>query len=85
MLKNIKTESTASKEMGWSGVKLPKVSVPTFDGKVLSWISVCEQFDATIQGKAGLSITDKLTYLQGALKDGSASFVIEGWTRTFES
>ena len=38
-LKIIKAESAISKEMGLSRVKLPKVSVTTFDGKVLSWKS----------------------------------------------
>ena len=37
LLKNIKNMSTASKEKGLSGAKLPQVSVPTFDGKVLNW------------------------------------------------
>ena len=68
MLKNIKT--------------VPKVSVPTFDGKVLSWKSFCEQFDATIHSKAGLNETDKLMHFQDALKDGPARFVIEGLTQT---
>ena len=37
LLKKIKTESTESKEAdGLSEVKLPKVSVPTFDEKVLN-------------------------------------------------
>ena len=85
LLKNIKTESTASKATGLSGVKLPKVSVPTFDGKVLNWKSFWEQFDATIHCKTGLNNTEKLMYLQDALKDGPARFVIQGLTRTSES
>ena len=35
-----------------SRVRLPKISIPTFNGKVLSWKSLGEQFDATIHSKA---------------------------------
>ena len=66
-------------------MKLPKVSVPTFDGKVLNWKNFWEQFDVTIHGKTALSDTAKLMYLQDALKDGPARFVIQGLTRTSES
>ena len=61
------------------GVRLPKISIPTFNGKVLGWKSYWEQFDAKIHSNPGLSDTEKLTYmyLQDALKDGSAKFVIE--------
>ena len=84
-LKNINAESSICKETGLSEVKLPKVSVPTFDGKVLSWKSFWEQFDATIHSKAGLNDTAKLIYLQDALKDGPSRFVIQGMTQTSES
>ena len=48
LLKNIKAESAVDKDKGLRSVKLPKISVPTFDGKVLDWNSFWEQFDATI-------------------------------------
>ena len=55
-------------------MKLPKVIVPTFDGKVLNWKNIWEQFDATMHSEAGLNVTVKLMYiyLQDALKDGPA-------------
>ena len=59
------------------GVRLPKISIPTFDGKILSWKSFWEQFDATIHSKAGLNDIEKLTYLQDALKDSPARFMIQ--------
>ena len=68
-LKNVNAESSVSKETGLSEVQPPKVSVPTFDGKVLNWKKFWEQFDATIHSKIGLSETAKLMYLQDALKD----------------
>ena len=66
-------------------MKLPKVSVSTFDDKVLNWKNFWEQFDATIHSKPGLSDTAKLMYLQDALNDGPARFLIQGLTRTSES
>ena len=84
-LKDIKAEATASKETGLAELKLPKLSVPTFDGKVLNWTTFWEQFDATINSKTALKDTEKLIYLQDALKDGPARFVIQGLTRTSES
>ena len=86
VLKDIKIESAiVSKEMGLSKVKLPKISVPTFDGQILNWKSIWAQFDATIHSKTGLNDIEKLVYLQDALKDGPAKFVIQGLTQTSES
>ena len=68
-----------------SRVRLPKISIPTFNGKILCWKGFWEQFDATIHGNTGLSDTEKLTYLQDAHKDGPARFVIDGLTQTSES
>ena len=67
LLKKIKMESTASKETGLSRVKLPKVSVPMFDGKVLNRKSFGEQFDATIDCKARLNGTEKLMYVRSSV------------------
>ena len=71
--------------MGLSRVKLPKLSVPTFEGKVLNCKRFWEQFNATIHCKTRLNDTEELMYLQEALKDGLARFVIEGLTQTSES
>ena len=58
-----------------SGVKLSKISVPIFDGKILNWKSFWEQLDATIHSKTWLNDTEKLMYLQDALKDGPARYM----------
>ena len=50
-------------------MKLPKVSVPTFDGKVLNWKNFWEQYDAIINSKAGLNDITKLINLQDALNN----------------
>ena len=34
-----------------SGVKLPKIDVPTFDGKMLNWTTFWEQFKVSIHSK----------------------------------
>ena len=64
-----------------SGVKLPKLEVPTFDGNILNWGIFREQFRVTIHSRDHLSDADKLAYLQHALRDGTAKNVMEGLTR----
>ena len=66
-------------------IRLPKINVPTFDGKILSWKSFWEQLDATIHSKAGLNDIEKLTYLQDPLENSSARFVNQGLTQTSEN
>lgn len=60
-----------------SGVKLPKIDVPTFDGNILSWQTFWEQFSIAIHKRSSLSDTEKLVYLRHSLKDGAAKKVIE--------
>ena len=54
------------------GVKLPKLDVPTFDGNILHWKSFWEQFCVAVHRRTNLSNSEKLVYLQHALKGGSA-------------
>ena len=65
-----------------SGVKLPKIDVPTFDGNILNWGMFWEQFRATIHSRDHLSDADKLAYLQHALRDGTAKTAIEGLSQS---
>ena len=65
-------------------LKLPKLDVPTFDGKVIHWRSFWEQFDISIHSRSKLSDTEKLVYLKNALKDGTAKGVIEGLSQSGE-
>ena len=67
-----------------SGVKLPRLDVPTFDGQVINWISFWEQFDISIHRRTNLSNTEKLVYLKQSLKDGTAKGVIEGLSKSGE-
>ena len=66
------------------GVKLPKLDVPTFDGNILNWKCFWEQFCISVHDRSSLSDSEKLVYLQHALKDGSAKRVIEGLSRSGE-
>ena len=71
--------------MGISGVWLPWIEVPTFDGNILNWWTFWEQFKSTVHTKTQLTDSDKLTYLRDVLKDGPARYVVSGLTQTFES
>ena len=65
-----------------TGVKLPKISVPTFDGNIMNWSSFWEQFEVSIHKKENLEDVEKLAYLRDALKDGSPKLVIQGLSQT---
>ena len=64
------------------GIKLPKLEVATFDGNVLNWSSFWEQFCVAVHDRPSVSDTEKLVYLQQALKKGSAKQAIEGLSRS---
>ena len=48
-----------------SGVKLPKISVPTFDGNLLHWRSFWEQFSVSVHDRDSLSNTEKMYFPVG--------------------
>ena len=76
-------ESTMSSMEG-SGVKLPKLAIPKFDGDIMNWRTFWEQFCISIHDKSSLSDSEKLAYLRHSLKDGSARNMIEGLSRSGE-
>lgn len=76
--------STSSPLSDSRGVKLSKLGVPTFNGNILTWKTLWEQFRITIHDKSTLSNSEKLDNLQHALKDGTAKRVIEGLSRSGE-
>ena len=49
-----------------------------FDGHSLNWVMFWKQFEAAIYSNRQLSDTDKLTYLQQVVKNGTARDVNEG-------
>ena len=58
------------------GVKLPKLDVPVFNGNILNWRNFWEQFSVSVHDRPSLSDSEKLVYLQQALKGGSAKGTI---------
>ena len=66
------------------GVRLPRLDLPKFDGNILNWRSFWEQFQASVHDRSSLAESEKLVYLQHALKDGSAKQAIEGLSRLGE-
>ena len=79
---DIVTASTTARPSDHKGVKLPKLEVPTFDGSILNWRRFWEQFSVSVHGQSNLSDSEKLVYLQHALKEGSAKVVIEGLSQS---
>ena len=61
-----------------TGVRLPKIEVPTFDANVLGWNLFWEQFEVSIHSKIHISDAEKFAYLRQAVKDGPARHVIKG-------
>ncbi len=59
-----------------TGVRLPKLDVPTFDGNIIHWTQFWEQFTISVHNRTNLSNAEKIIYLQHTLKDGSARSVI---------
>ena len=76
--------STSPPPSDTKGVKLPKLDVPTFNGDILTWKTFWEQFCISVHDRSTLSDSEKLVYLQHALKDGTAKRVIEGLSRSGE-
>ena len=62
--------------------KLPKIDVPTFDGKVMNWHSFREQYEVSIHSKPQLTDPEKLAYFRQASKNGSTRQVVEGLSGT---
>ena len=82
--KSLKPIAHSSPATDGKGVKLPKLDVPTFDGSILNWRTFWEQFRVSIHDRSNLSDSDKLVYLQHALKNGSAKSTIEGLSQSGE-
>lgn len=62
-----------------SGVKLPKIDAPVFNGNILQWTTFWEQFSVAVHSRSDLLDSEKLVH---AVKDGAAKGVIEGLSRS---
>ena len=84
--KFLETESVSKEtKVFTTGVKLPKISVPSFKGDLLNFSSFWEQFDITIHSKQQLTEAEKLAYLKDSLTDGPARHAIEHLVQTSEN
>ena len=73
---------TPSSMSDCTGVKLPKLDVPTFDGNIMNWRSFWEQFRVSVHDRKTLSNLEKLVYLQHSLKGGAAKNIFEVLSHT---
>lgn len=73
---HLSSTSTSSKDS--SGVKLPKLKIFSFDGNLLHWQTLWEQFSISVHDHSTLTNSEKLVYLKQSLKGGSARNIIEG-------
>ena len=80
--KLLHVEGNKPQQQDGRGVKLPKISVPQFNGDILSWKVFWEQFSVSVHDRTNLSPTEKLAYLRHSLNQGSAKHVIEGLSQT---
>ena len=60
---------------GGSGLKLPKLSLPTFSGKYDEWTPFYDLFIGTVDTNSSLSDIQKLHYLKSSLRDEPAKLL----------
>lgn len=53
-------------------VRLPEISIPTFSGKQVEWLTWKDKFEALIHDQSDLTLAAKMTYLEGALTGEAA-------------
>ena len=58
-------------------VKLPKITLKSFSGNPIEWLSFWDSFQASVDKNSNISCVDKMNYLSGLLK-GEAARVIQG-------
>ena len=73
--KSASFKSTTKKEA--IHVKLPKITLKSFSGNPLEWLSFWDSFQASVDKNSDISGVDKMNYLCGLLK-GEAARVIQG-------
>ena len=69
----VRPESTSTSAFApdGTGVRLPKLNVPIFDGNIIHWKQLGDQFNVAVHSKTNLSDAEKTVYLQSAIKDGA--------------
>ena len=67
-----------------TGVKLPKLTIKSFNGDPVNWKNFIESFEAAVDSKDSLSNVEQFTYLKGYLSN-LALQCIEGFPLTNEN
>ncbi|GBN57909.1 hypothetical protein AVEN_272855-1 [Araneus ventricosus] len=70
---------TMSQHSNGEKLKLPKLSLPSFNGNIQDWLSFSDHFKASVHNNENLTGSMKLQYLKGLLT-GDASRVIQSIT-----
>ena len=78
------SSSSISDVSSHSHIKLPKLSVPSFNGDVMKWAVFWERFQAIIHENPRLDNHEKLTYLREAISDLDACQLLSTTTVTAE-
>ena len=48
-------------------VMLPKIQLPNFDGNIVNWQTIWDQFESAVDTQTCLSLIDKFSYLKSLL------------------
>ena len=80
-VKNSGSGESQSSECNHSGMKLPKLELPSFYGDVLTFSSYWDQFRCAVHENKKLSSVQKFTYLQSTFKE-TALKTIDGFEVT---
>ena len=75
------SSSQSSSRVLYSGpkVKLPKLSLKTFNGDLTTWTTFWDTFESSIHNNTDLSAIDKFNYLNSLL-EGNAATAVSGLT-----
>ena len=71
LLQDVESSTKFSKAEA-PGIRLPKFSIPSFDGNILNWTSFWKQFEIAVHSKDILRDVKKLMYLKDAVYDSPA-------------
>ena len=77
-IKQMNTQPSLTSPSENTGIRLPKVIVPTFDSNIMNCNMFWQHFKISVDSKAQLMDMEKLAYLREALKDCPDRHIMEG-------
>ena len=75
------THTRVTTSSAHQNARLPKLTLPTFNGEPLQWETFWDSFDAAVNSNTGLSDVQKFNYLRAQVH-GDATRVIAGFPLT---